>query len=276
GLADGEGSTAHRLHCAGHPGLSRRPASRPEDRLLAVGAGDLPLHHLRGGHSPPAGNLQRSDLTSPPSPDLNCSPQKPPAAHRPGVPAMAPAVDPVISDEVLPQKADVVVIGAGIIGVCASLYLAERGLRVVLCEKGKVAGEQSSRNWGWVRTTGRDSREMPLILEAQRLWDLLSEQTGVDVVLRRPVIAYLAETEKKVAGFERWLEMARDYQTGSRLVTGAELEALVPGARMPFKAALYTPNDGRAEPQRAAPAIAEAARSLGVKIFTRCAARGLE
>lgn len=189
---------------------------------------------------------------------------------------MAPAVDPVISDEVLPQKADVVVIGAGIIGVCASLYLAERGLRVVLCEKGKVAGEQSSRNWGWVRTTGRDSREMPLILEAQRLWDLLSEQTGVDVGLRRPGIAYLAETEKKVAGFERWLEMARDYQTGSRLVTGAELEALVPGARMPFKAALYTPNDGRAEPQRAAPAIAEAARSLGVKIYTRCAARGLE
>src|SRR5690606_23989997 len=74
GLADGEGSTAHRLHCAGHPGLSRWAASRPEDRLLAVGAGDLPLHHLRGGHSPPAGNLQRSDLTSPPLQSLIVAP----------------------------------------------------------------------------------------------------------------------------------------------------------------------------------------------------------
>src|SRR5690606_41995643 len=117
---------------------------------------------------------------------------------------MAPAVDPVISDEVLPQKADVVVIGAGIIGVCASLYLAERGLRGVLCGKGKVAGEQSSRNWGWVRTTGRDSREMPLILEAQRHWDLLSDRTGVDVGLRRPGRAYHAGTEKHVVYCEHW------------------------------------------------------------------------
>src|SRR5690625_1324016 len=137
---------------------------------------------------------------------------------------MGPAVDPVTSDEKLPPKVDVVVVGAGIIGVCTSLYLAERGRQVALCEKGEVAGEQSSRNWGWVRTTGRDSREMPLILEAQRLWDEMRERTGVDLGLRRQGVAYLAETEEKVAGFERWLEMAQNYQTGSRLVTGPELE----------------------------------------------------
>ena len=189
---------------------------------------------------------------------------------------MGPAVDPVTSDEKLPPKVDVVVVGAGIIGVCTSLYLAERGLKVALCEKGEVAGEQSSRNWGWVRTTGRDSREMPLILEAQRLWDEMRERTGVDLGLRRQGVAYLAETEEKVAGFERWLEMAQNYQTGSRLVTGPELEALTPGASTPFKAALFTPNDGRAEPQKAAPAIAEEARRLGVKLFTHCAVRGVE
>ena len=188
---------------------------------------------------------------------------------------MGPAVDPVASDEVLPAKVDVVVIGAGIIGVCTSLYLAERGMKVALCEKGEVACEQSSRNWGWIRTTGRDSREMPLILEAQRLWDEMSERPGVDVGLRRHGVAYVAENEKKVAGFERWLEMARGYQAGSRLVTGAELEALTPGVSTPFKAALFTPNDARAEPQKAAPAIARAARRLGVKLFARCAVRGL-
>ncbi len=69
---------------------------------------------------------------------------------------MGPTPDPVTSDNALPAKADVVVIGGGIIGTSAALELAERGISVVLCEKGKIAAEQSSRNWGWVRKMGRD------------------------------------------------------------------------------------------------------------------------
>jgi glycine/D-amino acid oxidase-like deaminating enzyme len=55
-----------------------------------------------------------------------------------------------------PSEADVVVIGGGVIGVCTALFLAEAGKRVVLLEKGRIAGEQSSRNWGWIRQQGRD------------------------------------------------------------------------------------------------------------------------
>ncbi|MGL6209019.1 MAG: FAD-dependent oxidoreductase, partial [Paracoccaceae bacterium] len=51
----------------------------------------------------------------------------------------------------LPDACDVVVIGGGVMGVMTAYHLAERGLRVVVCEKGRVAGEQSSRNWGWIR-----------------------------------------------------------------------------------------------------------------------------
>ena len=39
-----------------------------------------------------------------------------------------------------PSEADVVVIGGGIIGVCTALFLAEAGKRVVLLEKGRIAG----------------------------------------------------------------------------------------------------------------------------------------
>ena len=81
-----------------------------------------------------------------------------------------PAPDPVQSDEALPRKTSVVVIGGGIIGTSTALELAERGIDVVLCEKGEIACEQSSRNWGWCRQMGRDIREIPLILEAMKLW----------------------------------------------------------------------------------------------------------
>ena len=58
-----------------------------------------------------------------------------------------PALDPVETDASLPGSADVVIIGGGIIGVSTALFLAERGVKVVLCEKGDLGGEQSSRNW---------------------------------------------------------------------------------------------------------------------------------
>jgi glycine/D-amino acid oxidase-like deaminating enzyme len=83
---------------------------------------------------------------------------------------MGPVVDPVESNEKLPEQVDVVVIGGGIIGVSTAMFLAERGVYVALCEKGHIAGEQSSRNWGWVRKMGRDPREIPLIIESLKIW----------------------------------------------------------------------------------------------------------
>ena len=82
---------------------------------------------------------------------------------------MAPRVNPVATDEILPAEADVVIIGGGIIGTSAALFLAERGVSVALCEKGRIAGEQSSRNWGWCRKMGRDLAEVPLAVESLRL-----------------------------------------------------------------------------------------------------------
>ncbi len=78
-----------------------------------------------------------------------------------------------------PAAADVVVIGAGVIGVMTAWHLRRRGLRVAVCEKGRVAGEQSSRNWGWVRQQGRDPAELPIMIEASRMWDGLAAEAGV-------------------------------------------------------------------------------------------------
>ena len=60
---------------------------------------------------------------------------------------------------------DVVVIGGGIVGASAAWFLSKAGKRVALVEKGRIAGEQSSRNWGSIRVQGRDRAEIPLMLD---------------------------------------------------------------------------------------------------------------
>lgn len=188
---------------------------------------------------------------------------------------MGPYVDAVSGDLDLPPRSDVVIIGGGIIGVSAAFELARRGLRVTLCEKGYVACEQSSRNWGWCRQAGRDEREMPLITESMRLWRDMDRLVGSPVGYVESGTIYVGEGDKDRAAFESWLDMAKPYETQARMISGEEFERrtkLPPKGRF----GLYVPTDGRAEPQQAAPAIARAARAAGATILSNCAVRSID
>ena len=189
---------------------------------------------------------------------------------------MAPRVDPVASDEGLPARADVVVIGGGIIGASAALFLAQRGISVALVEKGHIAGEQSSRNWGWCRKMVRDPREIPLVIESLRLWQGMNEIVEGETGFRTCGIMYLSESAAELARLETWLDYAREYQLDTRVIAGSEVARLLPGSAKGWVGALYTASDGKAEPQLAVPAIAAAARRHGAAILQNCAARGIE
>jgi glycine/D-amino acid oxidase-like deaminating enzyme len=190
---------------------------------------------------------------------------------------MAPSVDRVQSDTTIPRETRVVVIGGGIIGVCTAFFLARKGVPVVLCEKGEIAGEQSSRNWGWCRKMGRDPREVPLAMEALRLWPEMNTLVGAETGFRRSGIVYLCQTRQELDKREAWLDqVGKPYQLDTKLLTRDETMRALPGLAGSWLGALSTPSDGRAEPAHAAPAIAEAARRLGATILTQCAVRGVE
>lgn len=190
--------------------------------------------------------------------------------------ALGPAVDPIETDLELPRRADVVVIGGGIVGTCAAWSLSRAGVSVVVCEKGRIAGEQSSRNWGWCRAGIRDPREIPLANEAIRMWSEMNACVQGETGYRTAGSLFVCEKDSEVAGYEQWLKHARAHGMTSRLIDPDQSAALLPGATKRFKAALYTPTDGCAEPQKAVSAIAQAGRRLGAIVVTNCAVRGLD
>ncbi len=176
----------------------------------------------------------------------------------------------------VPEAADVVVLGGGVIGVCTALHLARAGQSVVLCEKGRIAGEQSSRNWGWIRQQGRDLDELPIMMEANRIWQELSGETNVDIGLRQVGVTYLATSEAELQGYRDWLAQTRGTGVDSRMLSREEAAALSPDLSRSFAGALHTASDMRAEPAVAVPALAGIAVRDGAKIVENCAVRALD
>ncbi len=173
-----------------------------------------------------------------------------------------------------PAAADVVILGGGVIGVCAALTLAERGVKVVLCEKGRIAGEQSSRNWGWIRQQGRDPDELPVMAESLSLWRGLAGKLGEGLGFRQEGVLYLATRPEEMAEFAAWLPYGTALATGSRLLTAAEVRGLVRGGA--WIGGLWTPGDARAEPWVAVPMIAGLAAAAGAVLVENCAVRALD
>lgn len=189
---------------------------------------------------------------------------------------MSPSIERIASDERLPSDADVVVIGAGIVGAAAAYFLAKRGHSVALVEKGVVGGEQSSRNWGWCRKQNRDARELPLAIRAMELWERLGMEIGRDLGFRRSGLFYASNDAGQIAQWERWRETARQFDVETRMLSGGETSAMMAASGRSWRGGLHSSSDGKAEPALAAPVLAEGARQLGATVHQNCAARGLD
>ncbi len=180
--------------------------------------------------------------------------------------------------DTLPSEADVVVIGGGIAGISTALFLNERGLKTVVLEKGVVAGEQSGRAFGWIYSNGWDLGKLEVANRSKTIWQGFAARFGEDIGYRQSGNFSLIADDEGVEYYNGWLKEAKAMhpQMDARLVSGSELDALIPGASEKFKAALYQGSDGTAEPAWSVSKIAMGAIREGVRIVAPCAARTIE
>ncbi|TIM06524.1 FAD-binding oxidoreductase [Mesorhizobium sp.] len=176
----------------------------------------------------------------------------------------------------LPRETDVVVIGGGVVGVFTAYYLARRGISVALLEKGRVAAEQSSRNWGWCRQQNRDARELPMATRSLDLWEKVAQETGEDTGFRRCGLLYLSQDENELAGWAKWRDFARTVGVTTHVLSAEEATERGKATGRKWKGGVFSPTDGTADPSKAVPVAARGIMAAGGTVHQNCAARGLE
>lgn len=189
---------------------------------------------------------------------------------------MSPSLKKIPSNENLPESADVVIIGGGIIGVTTAYFIAKQGYSVALIEKGDVGCEQSSRNWGWCRQQNRDARELPTSSLAMRLWDEMSKDIGFDLGFRRCGLLYATDDPAQLAEWDSWRQIATEFNINTRMLSADEANSKISASGRKWLGGVHSIDDGKGEPAIAAPMIAEGARALRATIHQQCAARGLD
>jgi len=164
------------------------------------------------------------------------------------------------------RTTDVAIIGGGLIGAWTAFFLARRGQRVILIEKGIVGAQSSGVNFGNLRLQGRFPGQYPLSLRSQALWEDFAGLIGEDCEFEQTGHLYLAYDADEQAKLEGYAEVSESYGLAIERIGPADLRRRWPWLGERAIAATFSPRDATANPRLATPAIARAAARHGAVI----------
>jgi len=170
----------------------------------------------------------------------------------------------------LPEKADVVVVGGGIMGLSAAYELKKLGVeRVVVVEKGYLCGGASGRNGGGVRAQWSSDIHVALMKQSIDLCRAFATQMRINVWFRQGGYLFLARTDERAKQLAASVELQRDHGLPSRMIDAADAKRLVPELDASgVVAASYNPDDGVVFPWPFVWGYASACEKLGIAVHT--------
>jgi sarcosine oxidase subunit beta len=168
------------------------------------------------------------------------------------------------------KTADVIVIGGGIIGCAVSYFLAKRGVRVICLEgSDNIGNGGSSRNGGGVRQSGRDPRELPLVMYGiKNYWPTLSDELDIDCEYHQEGNLRLGKTEAHKKILTGLTDRARAVGLDVRMIDGDEVRAINPYLSDEVTCASWCPTDGHANPLTTTLGFYKTARRLGAHFIS--------
>ncbi|MFC2023613.1 NAD(P)/FAD-dependent oxidoreductase [Chloroflexota bacterium] len=170
---------------------------------------------------------------------------------------------------------DITIIGAGIVGCSAALYLARAGQDVCVLEKGFIGGESSGRAAGGVRQNLRPLPELPLAMRTVQLWSALAEESDLDFEYRHHGNLALAWNDEEDVELRATIERQQAAGLECYYLSPTEVQAMVPGVAHVYLGGAYCPSDGYAEPYLSCLAWSRAAQREGAVFYEHREVTGL-
>ncbi|MGW1678096.1 NAD(P)/FAD-dependent oxidoreductase [Saccharopolyspora sp. NPDC002376] len=177
----------------------------------------------------------------------------------------------------LPARAEVVVIGGGVVGASTAFHLAEAGVDVLLLERDELGSGSTSKAAGGVRAQFSDPVNIELGQRSLRAFEDFARRPGGEIDLKQHGYLFLLSDPEDVAAFEDGVRLQNEFGVPSRMLSVAEACELSPYA-VPdgLLAAAFSPTDGHCTPEAVVQGYAQAARKHGAVIRRHCAVTGID
>ena len=171
----------------------------------------------------------------------------------------------------LPQQAEIVIVGGGVMGLAIAYYLARRGLTdVVVIERGYLAEGASGRNGGGVRQQWSTEINIRLMQESVELCRRFAVDVGVNVWFRQGGYLFLARSQNEVARLEKNIALQNRCGVATRMLEPKQAKDIVPELNLDgIVGAAFNPSDGILFPWPFLWGYARQAAAMGVRIYTQ-------
>ena len=179
----------------------------------------------------------------------------------------------------IPEKADVVVIGGGVMGASIAYHLALRGQKdVVLLEKEAFFGQGATgRCAGGVRYQFATEVNVRLSIQSLPMLERFEEETGQAIDYRRCGYLFLLTSPEDVSVFRGTMGMQNRLGVETVWLDGDEIRSRLPQMRLQdVTGGTYNPNDGLVDPNSVVMGYISAGQRLGVKAYTEAEVTGLK
>ncbi len=174
------------------------------------------------------------------------------------------------------DRAELVIIGGGVIGLSIAYHLARMGLTdIVVLEQGYLCFGSSGRNGGGVRQQWSTADHVELAKHSVRMFQKLASETGYNIWFRQGGYLFLARDQKTATYLEKNSKLQNEMGVPTRIISPKEAQKVVPGLNPEgILACAHNPTDGVLFPWPAVWGMASVAQKLGVEIntFTRVTA----
>jgi len=168
------------------------------------------------------------------------------------------------------DKADVVIIGAGINGCALAYELSKRGKDVVVIDKRHIAAGATGRCGAGVRQQWSTKENALLAKKSVEIFERLNDELDANIGFRQGGYLIAIHNEEDMAQAKKNVEMQKSIGLPVRIIDRDEIKEIVPildPDGMEAIGATFCPTDGHADPFKTAYAYANAAMKLGATFY---------